>query len=28
VVTRATFGFFNVQGTDYPAQTIFIDLYG
>lgn len=28
VITRATFGLYRVQGTDYPAQLIFIDLYG
>lgn len=28
VVTRARFGLYSVQGASYPAQMIFIDLYG
>lgn len=27
-VQRAEFGLFSIQGQDYPAQTIFTDLYG
>lgn len=28
VITRSTFGLFRIADVDYPAQTIFIDLYG
>lgn len=28
VITRAAFGLFNIRGVDYPAQTIFVDIYG
>ena len=28
IVTRADFGQFAIQGTNYPAQLIFIELYG